>query len=265
MLLVQRTRAVFAYRRILWLLIIRDLKIRYAGSVLGYLWTVLDPLLMTFVYWFVFTQVFIRKSAGENPYILFLVLGLLAWQWFQGTVTDTTRALVQDSRLIRSTNIPREIWVLKTVGSKGLEYIFSVPVILFFAVLYRKIPSVDIVFIPIAIVLEAILLTGIGLALASATVLVNDLQRVVRIALRVGFYFSPIVYSISHLPKAHHIREILEFNPLAGIIELYRSSFFPKQWDGWSATGIAAAMSFVVLYFGLWVFARLERAMLKEI
>ena len=99
-------------------------------------------------------------------------------------MTETTRALVQDSRLVRSTNIPREIWVLKTVGSKGLEYLFSLPVILFFAVLYRKIPSVDIVFIPIAIVLEAILLTGVGLALASATVLVNDLQRIVRIALR---------------------------------------------------------------------------------
>jgi ABC-2 type transport system permease protein len=265
MLLVQRTRAVFAYRRILWLLIIRDLKVRYAGSVLGYIWTVLDPLLMTFVYWFVFTQVFVRRAAGEDPYILFLVLGLLAWQWFQGTVTDTTRALVQDSRLVRSTNIPREIWVLKTVGSKGLEYLFSFPVIIFFALLYRKVPSIDVIFIPIAIVLEAILLTGVGLALASATVLVNDLQRVVRIALRVGFYFSPIVYSITRLPKTHHIRQILELNPLAGIIELYRSSFFPKQWDGWGATGIAAALSFIVLYFGLWVFTRLERAMLKEI
>ena len=70
MLLVRRTRAVFAYRRILWLLIVRDLKVRYAGSVLGYLWTVLDPLLMTGVYWFVFTQVFVRNRPGEQPYIV---------------------------------------------------------------------------------------------------------------------------------------------------------------------------------------------------
>ncbi len=265
MLLVRRTRAVYAYRRTLWLLIVRDLKIRYAGSVLGYVWTVLDPLLMTFVYWFVFTQVFVRKAVGEDPYILFLVTGLLAWQWFNGTVTDTTRALVADSRLVRSTNIPREIWVLKTVGSKGLEFLFSLPVVVFFAVLYLKSPSRYVVFVPLAILLEAVLLTGIGLALSAATVLVNDLQRVVRIALRVGFYFSPIVYSLSHLPKRHHIRQIMELNPLAGIIELYRSSFFPKQWAGWAATGIAAVLSFAILYGGLVVFSRLERAVLKEI
>jgi ABC-2 type transport system permease protein len=265
MLLVRRTRAVYAYRRTLWLLIVRDLKVRYAGSVLGYIWTVLDPLLMTFVYWFVFTQVFVRKAVGEDPYILFLVTGLLAWQWFNGTVTDTTRALVQDSRLVRSTNIPREIWVLKTVGSKGLEFLFALPVIAFFAILYLKVPSRDIVFVPLAIVLEAVLLTGIGLALSAATVLVNDLQRVVRIALRVGFYFSPIVYSLSRLPKTHHLRQLMELNPLAGIIELYRSSFFPEQWAGWGATAIAAVLSFVVLYFGLVVFGRLERAVLKEI
>jgi ABC-2 type transport system permease protein len=265
MLLVRRTRAVYAYRRTLWLLIVRDLKIRYAGSVLGYVWTVLDPLLMTFVYWFVFTQVFVRKSVGEDPYILFLVTGLLAWQWFNGTVTDTTRALVADSRLVRSTNIPREIWVLKTVGSKGMEFLFSLPVVGFFAVLYMKVPSRDIVFVPLAIVLEAVLLTGIGLALSAATVLVNDLQRVVRIALRVGFYFSPIVYSLSHIPEKHHLRRIMELNPLAGIIELYRSSFFPKQWAGWGATGIAAVLSFLILYGGLVVFSRLERAVLKEI
>ncbi len=119
MLLVRRTRAVFAYRRILWLLIVRDLKVRYAGSVLGYIWTDPRPAADD-------RRLLVRlhpglraQGAGEDPYILFLVLGLLAWQWFNGTVTDTTRALVADSRLVRSTNIPREIWVLKTVGSKG--------------------------------------------------------------------------------------------------------------------------------------------------
>ena len=153
MLLVRRTRAVVAYRRILWLLIVRDLKVRYAGSVLGYLWTILDPLLMTVVYWFVFTQVFHRNRPGEQPYIVFLILGLLAWQWFSATVTDTTKALVSDSRLVRSTNIPREIWVLKTVGSKGVEYLFSLPVI---AVLHAAStgtpPSRYIVLFPFAIV-----------------------------------------------------------------------------------------------------------------
>src|SRR6478609_7737111 len=107
--LAGRARALWQHRRVLGLLIMRDLKVRYAGSILGYMWTILDPLLMTGVYWFVFTVVFTRGAVGEEPYILFLVLGLLSWQWFSGSVTDTSRALTSETRLVRSTRLPREI------------------------------------------------------------------------------------------------------------------------------------------------------------
>jgi ABC-2 type transport system permease protein len=263
MLLVRRTRAVFAYRRVLWLLIVRDLKVRYAGSVLGYLWTVLDPLLMTVVYWFVFTQVFHRNARGEQPYIVFLILGLLAWQWFSSTVSETTRALVQDSQLVRSTNIPREIWVLKTVGAKGLEYCFSLPVVVLFMVLYKTPPSRYAALYPLGILIEAIVLTGIGLLLSCVTVLVRDLQRIVRIALRVGFYTSPIVYGLLSLD--HKQRLAFTFNPLTGIIECYRALAFPAQFAGWSYIVAAAVISAVLLLVGLTVFDRSQAAVLKEI
>lgn len=263
MFLVHRTRAVVAYRRVLWLLIVRELKVRYAGSFLGYLWTVLDPLLMTGVYWFVFTQVFHRNARGEQPYIVFLILGLLAWQWFSSTVSDATKALVTDSRLVRSTNIPREIWILKTVGAKGLEYCFSLPVVVLFMVSYGVGPSKYIVLYPLGLLLEAILLTGIGLILSAVTVMVRDVQRLVRIALRVGFYTSPIVYGLASLD--HKQRFIFMFNPLTGIIECYRSLAFPQQFAGWSFIGVAAAISLVTLVVGVWVFNRLQASVLKEI
>jgi ABC-2 type transport system permease protein len=263
MFLVHRTRAVVAYRRVLWLLIVRELKVRYAGSFLGYLWTVLDPLLMTGVYWFVFTQVFHRNARGEQPYIVFLILGLLAWQWFSSTVSDATKALVTDSRLVRSTNIPREIWVLKTVGSKGLEYLFSLPVVVFFMILYHAPPSKYIVIYPLGFLIEAVLLTGIGLALSAMTVLVRDLQRIVRILLRVGFYTSPIIYGLLSLsPKLQHV---FLFNPLTGIIEAYRALAFPTQFAGWHVVGISAAESLLILLLGIVVFNRLMPAVLKEI
>lgn len=263
MLLVRRTRAVVAYRRILWLLIVRDLKVRYAGSFLGYLWTILDPLLMTGVYWFVFTQVFHRNRPGEQPYIVFLILGLLGWQWFSATVTDTTKALVSDSQLVRSTNIPREIWVIKSVGSKGVEYLFSLPVLAFFMILYGKAPSHFIVLYPIAVVTEAVLLIGIGLILASVTVLVRDLQRIIRIVLRVMFYLSPIVYSLRSL--APNLRRIFALNPLTGIIESYRALAFPKDFAGWHVVAASIVISLVLLGVGVVVFNRLESAFLKEI
>src|SRR3954453_15668750 len=112
------------YLHSLWLLSARDLKVRYATSWLGYLWSVLDPLVMGAIYWFVFTQVF-ERSVGEKPYIVFLIVALLPCVWFNFSVSDFTRAFRKDARLVRSTSIPRSIWVNRIVLSKGLEFLFS--------------------------------------------------------------------------------------------------------------------------------------------
>ncbi|MGN6610882.1 MAG: ABC transporter permease [Angustibacter sp.] len=263
MSLVARARALWQVRGILGLLIRRDLKVRYAGSALGYVWTILDPLLMTGVYWFVFTVVFIR-GGGEQPYILFLILGLLSWQWFSASVTETSRALTSETRLVRSTRLPREIWVLKVVGSKGLEFFFSLPVVVLFMALYRKPPAWELVLFPLAVLLQAILLTGIGLALAAATVLVRDLQRVVRIGLRVMFYLSPVIYSVNSI-NIGALRELFALNPLTGIIELYRAVAFPDVFAGWGVVGVAALICVLALLAGAVIFRRLENAVLKEL
>ena len=89
------------------ILIYRDLQIRYAGTWLGYLWTLLDPLAMAFIYWLVFTQIIGAKNIGEQPYILFLLTGILSWTWFNGSVTDSARSLVVESKMVRSISIPR--------------------------------------------------------------------------------------------------------------------------------------------------------------
>jgi ABC-2 type transport system permease protein len=263
MSLAARARALWQVRSVLWLLVRRDLKVRYAGSALGYVWTILDPLLMTGVYWFVFSVVFIRKG-GEQPYILFLILGLLSWQWFSSTVTEASRALTSETRLVRSTRLPREIWVLKVVGSKGLEFLFSLPVVVLFMAVYRKPPAWEIVLFPLAVLLQAVLLTGIGMALAAATVLVRDLQRVVRIALRVMMYLSPVLYSVNAI-NIGPIKAMFAINPMTGIIELYRAVAFPDAFAGWAVVGVAALISVVMLLVGAVVFRRLENAVLKEL
>ena len=103
---------------------------------MGYLWTVLDPLLMSLIYFVVFVVIFKRGDLGHQPYFLFLIIGLLAWQWFSSATTDTSRALISEARLVRSTNLPREIWVVRVVRRKGVEFLLSLPVLLGFAVFY---------------------------------------------------------------------------------------------------------------------------------
>ena len=94
------------YRRSLWLLTTRDLRVRYSTSFLGYFWSILDPLVMAAIYWFVFTQVF-HRGVGHEPYIVFLLSGLLPWMWFTGSVSDATVAFTREAKLVRSTTIPR--------------------------------------------------------------------------------------------------------------------------------------------------------------
>jgi len=306
-----RLRRITQYRRILGLLVARDLKVRYAGSALGYLWTVLEPLLMSLVYWFVFAKIFHRNAGpGFDPFMLYLVAGQLAWAWFNGGISGVTRALRDEAQMVRSSNVPRELWVLRVVASKGTEYLFGLPVLALYALAYMKAPTKDIVFLPLAWIMQAVLITGAGLILAPAAVLFKDLERIVPIVLRVLFYASPVLYSINSVPKS--VRFVYTFNPAVGFLTLTHAAFFPAalhqpvhKWrrnpDGslvrvptldshghqvydklgrplthrvayvdhyishWNWVVNSAIASVAILVIGVFVFVRLERAVLKEI
>lgn len=249
------------YLHSLWLLSARDLRVRYATSALGYLWSVLDPLVMSIIYWFVFTQVF-GRGVGEEPYIVFLMAALLPWVWFNAAVGDITRAFKKDSRLVRSTAIPRTIWVNRIVLSKGVEFVFSLPVLVLFAVASGATVSWGLLWFPVALVLQSALLVGIGLIIAPLCVLWSDLERTTKLVLRALFYASPIIYAIGDLPAGFSQWAVL--NPLAGIFTLYRVGFFPDQWNT-LAVVVSVAVTGVLLGIGVLVFRRLERPVLKEL
>ncbi len=265
--MLTRARSVVERRAILRLLIGRDLKVKYADSTLGYFWSILDPLLMSLVYWFVFTVIFSR-GVGREPYILFLLLGMLPWNWSQGVIHASARALTSDAKLVRSTNLSREVWVLRVIGSQAMEFLLSLPVVLLFVLVYAKTPSWYIVAFPLAVLIQATFLVGVGLTLAPVTVLFSDVQRLVRIVTRILFYLSPVIYGVqdvykSAMPEA--LKKVYVLNPLSGIFDLYRAAFFPDFFVGWSEVIVAAVVSCAFLALGMTVFARLEGRVLKEI
>jgi ABC-2 type transport system permease protein len=266
MILVPQARGLLAKRRILGTLVQRDLRVRYAGSALGYLWTILDPLAMAGIYFVVFTLIFKARHVGFQPYVLFLIIGLLAWQWFSSSLTETSRALLSEARLVRSTNLPRELWVVRVVIAKGIEFLLSLPVLAGFTVFYLVKGDAHLnqrlLYIPVGLALQFVLLTGIGLILAPITALVTDTARVVRILLRMGFYSTPIIYGVHAAPEK--IRSLLLFNPMTGILELYRAGFFPNDLN-YKSVMLSAVLSFGVLVVGTIVFERLESSVLKEI
>ena len=256
-----RPQKLWQRRRAVRLLVTRDLKVRYASSALGYLWSVLEPLMLAGIYWFIFTQVFTR-TVGAEPYIVFLLAGLLPWTWFNGAVSDAARALHTEAKLVRSTNVPREVWVVRVVLSKGVEFLLSLPVLFLFALVYDAPLDWQLLLLVPAALLMAVLVLGIGLFLAPLVVLVRDLERIVRIALRLGFYASPVIFAVQDVPEPWDAA--FSLNPLAGVFELCRAGFFPGAVD-WGHVGVSVAVSLGMLVLGWCVFARLERTVLKEI
>ncbi|RCK57173.1 ABC transporter permease [Microbacterium sorbitolivorans] len=245
----------------LWLLSARDLRVRYATSWLGYLWSVLDPLVMSGIYWFVFTQVF-HRSTGAEPYIVFLISALLPWVWFNTSISDFTKAFSKDAKLVRSTAIPRSIWIGRIILSKGIEFLCSLPVLVIFAVTAGAELTWGVLWFPLAIIVQIVLLTGLGLIVAPLCIMFRDLERTTRLILRALFYGTPIIYAVTDLPDGFHFLGLI--NPLAGIFTMYRASFFPEQWDT-AAVATSAVVSVAVLLLGIWVFRRLERQVLKEL
>jgi ABC-2 type transport system permease protein len=269
MRLITQTQAVLTKRSVLWTLVVRDLRVRYSRSVLGYVWTILDPLLMSLIYFIVFVYIFQRKLLGHDPYFLFLVAGLLPWQWFSGVVRESSRAMIQDARLIRSTNLPREIWVARVVLSKGVEFLLSLPVLAFFTLVYVIAGKAHLngwlILLPLGILVEFIFLVGLGLILAPVTALVTDMQRVIGIVLRMLFYVTPVIYASRLVPAPYD--KITWLNPMTGVLEMIRAGFFAHDRFPivWGSIAVCVVVTLVTLCVGFVVFGRLERAVLKEI
>lgn len=261
-----RITKIFKARKTLNLLVKRDLKVRYADSVLGYVWSIIDPLMMALIFWFVFTVIF-QRGVGNEPYIVFLLAAMLPFNWFQNAIGDTTRGITGSARLIKSTALPREIWVIRLVLSKGVEFVLSLPVLLAFAIAAGASFSWYLLLYIPAILLQVILITGLGLMIAPLVVMVRDVERLVKIVLRFMFYATPVIYGLSDIYKADMpeiLRQIYLLNPMTGLVSMYRSGFFAEQLH-WDAVIVSAVVSLILFFAGWKVFSQLESAVLKEI
>jgi ABC-2 type transport system permease protein len=251
------------YFHSLWLLSLRDLKVRYATNWLGYLWSILDPLAMGLIFWFIFTRVFPR-GIGEDPYIVYLMFGLLPWTWFTRAVKDSTAALTKDKRLVRSTGIPNSIWVCRVLLTGGISFVFSLPVLLVFLIVYYRevTPTWGLLWFPVAMLLQLMLILGLGLLFSVLCVLISDLRNIIDLVLRMMFYTSPILWSPDRLPESAAWVELV--NPLCGILSLYRVGFFPHLWNT-PAIVASTLISFGVLALGTVTFRTLIGPVLKEL
>jgi ABC-2 type transport system permease protein len=248
-------------RNVLRMLITRDLKKKYESSYLGYAWTIIEPALLIGIYYLVFQHV---AKLRYQDYILFIATAMMPWLWFRNVVNGASHVITQNSRLVSSMNLPREIYPVALTLTEGVEYLLTLPLVWVIAAVYGDAPTHYLVFLPFAMLIELVMLLGIALMMSALTTLFNDIERVLSSFLRILFYLTPVIYPSGRIDNAV-AHKIFVLDPLVGIFELNRKVFFPQipVTAGMITTSIVGALFFFVV--GWAVFIRLERPMLKEL
>jgi lipopolysaccharide transport system permease protein len=205
------------YKELIKNLVISDLKTKYSSSVLGFAWSMLNPLLMMLVLYFVFSNVF--KMTQEH-FALYLLIGITAWRFFAMGTAVAMSSIVGKASLVTKIFIPREILtlsvVLSALVSSLLEFLVLIPLLVIFGV----IPSLTIILFPLLHILFFPIVYGISLALASLYVYYRDMNQIWDVLIQIGFFLSPIVYPLTLIPENYRFYYML--NPITRLIEIYR-------------------------------------------
>jgi ABC-2 type transport system permease protein len=262
--------AVWSHRNVLRVLVQRDLAVKYQQSILGYFWSLIEPLTMGFIYWFVFGVIYNTRSDFEGAtYPLFILSGIFAWQWFSSALSESTSALTAQARLITTIKVPREIFPIGRVTGRFAEYLAGLPILAGAAILFHgHVTWRTAVALPLAVSLQFVLLIGVSLLLSSLNVMLRDVERFIRLAQRILLYCAPIIYPLSRVMDTDvpdWVKTAYQANPLVGIMQLQHAAWFPEEWPSIGLLLSSAVGCLVVLIAGWWAFHRLEPSVLKEL
>ncbi len=233
-------------------LTLRDLRLRYQGSLFGWGWTLVRPLALGLVLYFALGKVL---GAGIESYPAFLLTGLFPWFWFQGSIQAAAGSFVGNGGLLKKVRFPRAVLPLSAVLVNTLQFLLALPVLFLFLVIAGHSPDPFWAFAPVVFLLQLLLTAGIALFVASATVFFRDLEHIVEVALTFVFYGTPILYSASLIPP--RFEWIVWVNPLAPIMESWRDLLLYGRWPE-AGLGVAAGAAAAALALGWFTFRKLE-------
>jgi ABC-type polysaccharide/polyol phosphate export permease len=240
---------------LLLLLTAREVKLRYQGTVLGFLWTLAKPLFLAMVLYFALNRV-LGITVADAPYHLFLLSALFPWGWFSGSVQLSAPSFVNNAALLKKVYFPRFVLPLSTVTNQLIHFVLSIPILTLLLLISGRHPGPEwLLGIPLLIAIQLLLLAGTVLVVASFDVFLRDLEHLVEVFLNLWFYLTPILYPLSRVP--HNVKPLLLINPMTSLIEAWRDLFLKNQLpsaDIWPALVFTA----VTLVAGAVVFKTLE-------
>lgn len=257
---IKKCKEIYQYRHMLKTLVKQDINGRYKGSFFGFLWTLLNPLLMLFVYSLVFQFVF---RTGIENYSIYLFICLMPWNTFANTIAVGTTCVSNNASILKKVYFPREVLPLAVVISNIIQYCFSA-VIIFIALLVSGVGiSWVAIFLPVIVLIQAIFSLGIIMLLSAANVYIRDVQYIMNPVMMIWMYACPILYSISMVPEK--FLSIYKLNPMTLIMQEYQNILYNKTLPNFTNLGIVFAISVVVLIIGYLVFNKLQRRFAEEV
>lgn len=265
---------LWRYRELVRNLVLRDLKVRYRSSVLGFAWSLLNPLLMMLVFTVVFT-VLTPSSAKRVPFPVFILTGLLAWNFTLSSVMGCMTSITSNANLVKKVYFPREVLPIAAVFANAVNFLLAL-VVLFAIIAFYKLtgdPSIQLtaaaLLFPLIFAMQVCFLLGLGLMLATINVFLRDTEVIVEVGLLAWFFLTPIFYDVSDIFRSWNgldlPRLMYILNPMASFISNYREIFLYGSAPDAAFLLRLALTSLAALAVGYGVFRRYARSMVEEL
>lgn len=264
-------REVWRYRELILNLVKRELKARYKNSVLGFFWSLLNPLGMMLVFTFVFTVMSPNNQIRNFP--IFFLCGFLPWQYFSSGVMTSMNSILANSNLVKKVYFPREVLPVSTVLAVLVNFLLALLVLFGALIVTHTRLSPYIWLLPVVILMQTCFVLGVSLVLSALNVFYRDTMMIMDVVMQAWFFLTPIFYPIESLPYSYQLGDITInvrrlmyiLNPMASFVATYRDLLYWGYRTDLDFFLRTAATSLIVLAFGYWFFLRFSRRFGEEV
>jgi lipopolysaccharide transport system permease protein len=254
---------LWRYRELFYILSWRDLKVRYKQTIIGVVWSVLRPLLTMMIFTFVFGNIAKFQPPPGVNYAVLVFAGLLPWQFFSAGLSEASNSLIGNERLISKVYFPRMIIPAASVITSLVDFMISLGIMFILLLWFRTVPSANLVFLPLFIIVAFFASFGVGLWLTALNVKYRDFKHVVPFLVQIGLYISPVGFSSDVASKIipEKFRLLYYLNPMAGVIDGFRWCFFgDKTPIYWTGMFLSFAVIIIFLLIGIRTFRKMEKS-----
>ena len=257
--------SLYRHRQLILALTARDLKARYRGSILGFFWSLANPLLLLGVYTLVFTRFFPNDI---RAYPIFLLCGILPWTFFSAAILESTASISSNAGLIKKVMFPAEALPVVVVLSHLVHFALAIPVLLAamiaFSVVHQFTMSITILLVPVLMIVQTFFVAGIAMAVSSASVLFRDLRDIVTNLMQLGFFVTPIIYSVDNV-NSRALRTLLRLNPMTPFVIAYQDVLYHGRMPRLSDAFLMLAYALASIALGMTIFDRLRDTLAEAI